>query len=90
MVFPPCSLDIPTQDIVQHCDLIAGHMTWLFVIMYKVMMKMAESEKADQSGYFSAILVASCDVLETVTLNNSRLMVIRLTKAVMQSGMMKS
>ena len=61
-------------------------MTWLFVGMYKVMLKMSESDKADQSGLFSSILVASCDILETVTLNKSRLMVIRLAKLVTQSG----
>ena len=47
---------------------------------------MSESDKADQSGLFSSILVASCDILETVTLNKSRLMVIRLAKLVTQSG----
>lgn len=81
-----CSLDIPTQHIVQHCDLIASHMIWLFIVMYKVMLKLSESEKADPSGLLSSILVVSCDILETVTLSKSRLMVIRLAKLVTHSG----
>ena len=54
--------------------------------MYKVMLKMSESEKADQSGLYSTLLVASCDVIESVTLNKSRMMAMNLARRVTHSG----
>lgn len=80
------SLDVSTHDIVEHCELLAGHLTWLFVLMYKVMMKMSESERADQSGLYSSLLISSCDVIEAVTLSKSRMMVMNLAKRVTNSG----
>lgn len=81
-----CSKDIPDQAIVQRCDLLAGHLTWLFVVMYKVMHKMSESEKVDHSGIYTAILISSCDIIETVTLSRPIMMVMGLAKRVANTG----
>lgn len=74
-----------TDSIVAHCDLLAGHLTWLFLLMYKVMLKI-ESDRADQSGLYFTLLICCCDVIETITLSKPRMMSLNLAKRVAHSG----
>jgi len=81
------SLDVPKNGIVDHCDLIAGHVTWLFILMYKVMCKMSELERVEQTyNLYSSLLTSSCDIIEKITLNKNRMRVIKLARRVTHTG----
>lgn len=79
-------MNAQSKDIIQYCELIAGHLMWLFIMMSKVLMKMSESEKADQGGVYSSILVASCKVVESITQRPAAMLSMRLVKRVSTAG----
>lgn len=79
-----CSVNVQNKDIVQYCELIAGHIAWLFTIMCKILMKL--SEKADQTGVYSSILVSSCDIIESITFRPTVMLAFHLAKQVSSAG----
>ncbi|XP_067932248.1 mediator of RNA polymerase II transcription subunit 24-like [Watersipora subatra] len=60
------------------------------MLMYKVLLKMSESEKADPSGYYSSLLGSLCQLIETVTLNKPRVMAMNLSRRVSPLGTFQS